>query len=56
MSATTAGYQRTFNPLPLILFAVLSTAVGAILLGTHATKRHGEAQQIRDCLAEQGAK
>lgn len=38
----------------LVLLAVIGTIIGAILLGTHATAKHREAQAIRDCLAREG--
>ena len=40
----------------IVLLAVLGTVLGAVLLSTHAVKRHGtEAQTIRDCLERNGA-
>jgi hypothetical protein len=51
MTAITATQPRTFNPLPLLLAALLL----AVLYGSHAIDRHGaEADMVRECVERGG--
>lgn len=62
MTTANEAVRRTnWKPLVFLALAVLAvvitTPVGRILLGRHAVERHGaEAQQVRRCLEQQGAK
>ena len=52
MTAIACPQQRVFNPLPILLLAILAMAV---VYGSHAVIKHGiEAEQVRECINKGG--